>query len=174
MVTRFLNCYPSYNNCTHYFCFENSFPIRARNTTHKITPALLTKELSTRKKKMWGSLPHENAEKADSKMWKIRGPPKGVGHGGGRWKLNQVFSRLFKNLEKNPVKTPRRKTCWKMRRVRRKLGIWWCRDGQGTYRSPAKGKPGKKPVQFFTDPLLTDPFWPEPKNADDRPYDDWP
>ena len=23
-------------------------------------------------------------------------------------------------------------------------------------------KPGKNPVQFFTDPLLTDPFWPEP------------
>ena len=33
-----------------------------------------------------------------------RGPPKGVGHGGGRWKLNQVFSRFFKNPEKTRLK----------------------------------------------------------------------
>ena len=43
-----------------------------------------------------------------------------------------------------------------MWRVRRKLGIWWCRDGPGTYHS--RTCQGKNPVQFFTDPLLTDPF----------------
>ena len=53
-----------------------------------------------------------------------------------------------------------------MWRVRRKLGVWWCRDGPGTYHSrTCQGKTRKKPVQFFTDPLLTDPFWPEPSGA---------
>ena len=34
--------YPSYNYCAHFFSFENSLPIKARNITHKITPAVLT------------------------------------------------------------------------------------------------------------------------------------
>ena len=96
----------------------------------------------------------------------VRGPPKGVGHGGGRWKLNQVFSRFFKNPEKtrlkpgkNPVET-RKKTCWKMWRVRRKLGIWWCRDGPGTYHSrTCQGKnPEKTRFNFSPTPSSPTPF----------------
>ena len=95
-----------------------------------------------------------------------RGPPKGVGHGGGRWKLNQVFSRFFKNPErtrlkpgKNPVRT-RKKTCWKMWRVRRKLGIWWGRDGPGTYHSrTCQGKsPEKTRFNFSPTPSSPTPF----------------
>ena len=83
-----------------------------------------------------------------------RGPLKGVGHGGGRWKLNQVFSRFFKNPEKT-----RKKTCWKMWRVRRKLGIWWCRDGPGTYHSrTCQGKNPEK-TRFNFSPT---PSWPTP------------
>ena len=35
-------------------------------------------------------------------------------------------------------------------------------DRGRTTHVPAIENPGKNPVQFFTDPLLTDAFWPEP------------
>ena len=54
------------------------------------------------------------------------------------------------------------------------LAMSW-RTG-GTYHSrTCQGKnPEKNPVQFFTDPLLTDPFWPEPIFGPHPKHPIWP
>ena len=101
-----------------------------------------------------------------------RGPPKGVGHGGGRWKLNHVFSRFFKNPEKTRLKPGKNPEKTRLKPGKKPVGkgggyaeSWGSGDvvtdrGRTTH-VPAREKPGKNPVQFFTYPLLTDPFWPE-------------
>ena len=99
--------------------------------------------------------------------------------------MNQVFSRFFKNPEKTrlkPGKNPE-KTCWKMWRVRRKLGICDVVTDRGrTTHVPARAeKPGKKPVQFFTDPSSPRPLlagaekpYPYPKAPPQAPFPNIP
>ena len=83
----------------------------------------------------------------------------------------RFFSRFFKTRKKtwlkpgkNPEKNPEKK-CRKMWRVRRMLGIWWCRDGPGTYHSrTCQGKsPEKTRFNFSPTPSSPTPFFcPEP------------
>ena len=71
------------------------------------------------------------------------------------------FSRFFKNPEKTRLK-PGKKPVGKGGEY---AESWGSGDvvRERTTHVPARGKTRKKnPVQFFTDPLLTDPFWSEP------------
>ena len=92
--------------------------------------------------------------------------------------VGENWTRFFSRFFKTPEKKKRLKPGKKPEKTRLKPGkhllekvestqkvgdlvmSWRTGDVPLTY-LPGE-KPGKKPVQFFTDPLLTDPFWPEP------------
>ena len=89
-------------------------------------------------------------------------------------KIEPGFFQVFLKPGKNPVKTrkkPGKNPVKTWKKPAGKCGEYAESWGSGdvvtdrgrTTHVPARGKtPGKNPVQFFTDPLLTDPFWPEP------------
>ena len=111
----------------------------------------------------------------------LRPQDSGTAKGGRPWrgsvKIEPGFFQVFLKTRKNPVKT-RKKTGKKTRlkpgksllenvESTQKVGdlvMSWRTGGVPLTYLPGE-KPGKNPAQFFTDPLLTDPFWPEPKDV---------
>ena len=100
--------------------------------------------------------------------------------------MNQIFSRFFKARKKTWLKPGKlRKKRLKPRKsllenVESTHAESWgsgdvVTDRGRTTHVPARGKSEKNPDQFFTDPLLTDPFWPVPRgvNRDRKGHDSW-
>ena len=61
--------YPSYNYYTRFLCSENYFPIKARNATHKITPALLTNAFQELFSLARNRVFHEKLESHNYTLW---------------------------------------------------------------------------------------------------------